>query len=165
MNKSNCKWENNSLNRINMSQKREYPRVREQLVDTRSRRTDTLLVSTVTRRQGTACLESVNAGITQNICAEGVALRWDTGAISAMQKVILLLFVARSVTLWIVNDIKRKKSNVKGPNHIVAKPKVTEEDRLSVTSKVTKPNHRLKLVNRLRSSVWLTAQRRKTLGS
>ena len=50
------------------------------------------------------------------------------------------------------------KSNVKGQNHIVAKPKVTEDDRLSATSKVTKPNHRLKLVNRLRSSVWLTAR-------
>ena len=59
---------------------------------------------------------------------------------------------------------KAYESNVKGQNHIVAKPKVTEEDRLSVTSKVTEPNHRLKLVNRLRSSVWLTAQRRKTLG-
>ena len=123
----------------------------------------TLPVSTVTRCQGTAWLESVNAVVTQNICAEGVAVRWDRGAISAMQKDILLLFVAQSVTLTltILNAIKRTKSNVKGQNHIVAKPKVTEEDRLSVTSKVTDPNHRLKLVNRLRSS----AQRRKTLGS
>ena len=61
--------------------------------------------------------------------------------------------------------IKRMKSNKKGQNHIVTKLKVTEEDRLTVTSKVTEPNHRLKLVNRLHSSVWLTAQRRKTLGS
>ena len=41
----------------------------------------------------------MNAVVTQNICAEGVALRWDRGAISAMQKAILLLFVARIVTL------------------------------------------------------------------
>ena len=113
----------------------------------------------------TAWLESVNAVVTQNICAEGVALRWDRGAINAMQKDILLLFVARSVTLWILNAIKHMKSNVKGQNHVVAKPKVTEEDRLSVTSKVTEPNHGLKLVNRLRSSVWLTVQRRKTFCS
>ena len=44
------------------------------------------------------------------------------------------------------------KSNVKGQNYIVTKLKVTEEDRLSVTSKVTVPSHRLKLFNRLRSS-------------
>ena len=83
------------MNMINMSQKREYPRVREQLVDSRSRRTDTLPVSTVTQCQGTARLESVNAVITQNICAEGVALRWDRGATNAMQSDILLLFVAQ----------------------------------------------------------------------
>ena len=41
----------------------------------------------------------MTAVVTQNICAEGVALRWDRGAINAMQKDILLLFVARSVTL------------------------------------------------------------------
>ena len=41
----------------------------------------------------------MNAVVTQNICAEGVALRWDRGAINALQKDILLLFVARSVTL------------------------------------------------------------------
>ena len=46
-----------------------------------------------------AWLESVNVVVTQNICAEGVVLRWDRGAISAMQKDILLLFVARSITL------------------------------------------------------------------
>ena len=44
-------------------------------------------------------LESVNAVVTQNICGEGVALRWDRGAINGIQKDILLLFVARSVTL------------------------------------------------------------------
>ena len=36
------------------------------------------------------------------------------------------------------------KSNVKGHNRIVVKPKVTEQDRLSVTSKVTESNHRSK---------------------
>ena len=55
------------------------------------------------------------------------------------------------------------KSNAKGQNHIVAKPKVTEEDCLSITSKVTEPSHRLKLVNRLRSSVWLTAREERRL--
>ena len=55
----------------------------------------------------------------------------------------MLLFVARSVTLLICNAIKRMKSNVKGRNHIVTKLKVTEEYRLSVTSKVTETNNRL----------------------
>ena len=82
-----------------------------------------------------------------------------------MQKDILVLFVARSVTLNILNAIKRMKSNVKGQNRIAIKPKVTELDRLSVTSKVTEPNHRSKVINRLRSSVCLTARIRKTFGS
>ena len=43
----------------------------------------------------------------------------------------------------------------------MAKPKVTEEDRLWVTSKVTEPNHRLKLVNRLRSSVFVDCTEKK----
>ena len=43
-------------------------------------------VSTVTRCQGTARLECVNAVVKQNICAEGVALCWDRGAINAMQR-------------------------------------------------------------------------------
>ena len=74
-------------------------------------------------------IESVNAVVTQNICAEGVALRWDRGSINAMQKDILLLFIARSIKLLTVNAIKRMKSNVKGQNRIVAKPKVTEHQR------------------------------------
>ena len=89
----------------------------------------------------------MNDVVTQNICAEGFSLRWNRGAINAMEKHSLLMFVGR-----------RKK-------HIVAKPKVTEQDRLSMTSKVTEPNHRLKVVDRMRSSVWLTVHRRKTLGS
>ena len=43
----------------------------------------------------------MNVVVTQNIRAEGVAVRWDRGAVSAMQKDILLMFVARSVTLLI----------------------------------------------------------------
>ena len=98
----------------------------------------------------------MNAVVSENICPEGVALRWDRGAISAIQKDILLLFVARSVTL---NFECHKAYEVEheGTKPYRGKAESDGEDRLSVTPKVTEPNHRLKLVNRLCSSGWLTA--------
>ena len=131
-----------------MSQKREYPRVREQLVDTRNRRTDTLPVSTVRRysmSRDRLTRKCERCGYAEHLRGgSGPALRQSCNKCNTKGH---FASVCRS------KPHKAYEVEREGPNHIVAKPKVTEEDRLSVTSKVTEPNHTLKQVNRLRSSV------------
>ena len=96
----------------------------------------------------------MNVVVTQNICAEGVTLRWVRGAINVFQKDILLLFIARCVTL----NFERHKAHEVEHEGTKPYPGKSESDRTGpfvgdIESDRTKPQ--VENGQRLRFSVWL----------